>query len=304
MREYPKTNKIIRAAASFLGVLLLLLSFTEVRADADEALLWSVKSSNGAVLYLLGSVHMAKESIFPLKPVVTDAFESSGRLYVELDPDGMETAATLKIITQKGMYHDGETLIGNLDSSLKALLEPHLRLLPMGARTVLKPWLAAVTLDVLVLEKMGYKSVYGIDRYFLNAAKEKGMEYIELETPMEQLNLFADMSDDESKLFLRATLLEINKIEEYMEELLTAWSSGDEDAFEKAFFETFTTWPELAPLLERTLFARNVIMAQRLFPAMEEPGKVSIAVLGAGHMIGPRGIPAIFSGAGFEVKKY
>ena len=112
------------------------------------------------------------------------------------------------------------------------------------------------------------------------------------------------MSEAESLLFLKATLIEINKIEEYMEELISAWSSGDEAAFSDAFFEPFSTWPDLAPLLERTLFGRNVTMAQKLFYSLEEPGQVSMAVIGAGHMIGPRGIPAIFSSAGFTVRKY
>ena len=70
MGESLKTNKIFGRFAALLGALLLLLSLAASRADADEALLWSVESPSGAVLFLMGSVHMARESIFPLKPVV------------------------------------------------------------------------------------------------------------------------------------------------------------------------------------------------------------------------------------------
>jgi uncharacterized protein YbaP (TraB family) len=304
MSQYGKKPQKSRALLALLGAIVLFLSFAATKLKADEALLWSVKSPNGAVLYLLGSVHMAKESIFPLKPVIMNAFSQATRLYIEVDPDNAPKFEILGIIGSKGMYDDGRTLMEHLDPAMQALLEPRLNLLPMGSLSVMKPWLAAVTLDVLVLEGLGYRSIYGIDRYFLNLAKEKGIKYVELETHDKQINLIADMTEEESKLFLKATLLDLNKIDVYMEELLSAWTKGDEKAFYNAFFETFATYPELSPLLEKTIFERNVEMAKGLFKAVETPGLISMAVVGSGHMIGPRGIPAIFRKAGFEVTKY
>jgi uncharacterized protein YbaP (TraB family) len=302
-KSHKKQKKLLFIIA-LLGILLFSLCFSAVRAEADEALLWRIDSPNGSVLYLFGSIHMAKKTLFPLKPLVMAAFESSDRLIVELDPQNVKTFETIQVISKKGIYPIGQTLASNLPPDILALLKPHMSLLPNGSKSNLKPWLAALTLDVLVLEKLGYSAKNGVDEYFISQAKEKGLEIKELETALEQMTLFADMSDYESEIFLKSTLLDLNKVEVLMEELTTAWYTGNEPAFAVVFFDTFREWPELSPLLERTIFGRNVTMAKRLFPYLSGEKSTSFTVVGSGHLVGPRGIPAMFREAGFEVTKY
>jgi len=53
---------------------------------------------------------------------------------------------------------------------------------------------------------------------------------------------------------------------------------------------------------EAIFFERNQAMARRL-AELTRDGKTRFAVLGAGHMLGPRGIPALLCERGFEVRR-
>ncbi|MDR2613640.1 MAG: TraB/GumN family protein [Deltaproteobacteria bacterium] len=297
--------RAIPAALIALLALSLAPALAPARAEADEALLWRAVSPDGSgEIYLLGSVHMARTSLYPLKDILYRAFDRSAVMALELDPDNPRVAETMDLVAQKGFYFPPETLAGHLDPETASWLAPYAELLPGGADCNLRAWLAAVTLSVTVLEKMGYLVKEGVDRHFLARARERGMPFVELETPVEQLSVFADMSEEESVLFLRATLLEFSEIETFMDELCSAWITGDAGRFEEAFFSTFRKWPELAPLLDKVIFARNRTMFSRLGAVLATQQTPVFAVIGSGHLVGPGGIPALFAQAGWLVEKY
>jgi uncharacterized protein YbaP (TraB family) len=167
----------------------------------------------------------------------------------------------------------------------------------------MKPWLAAVTLDVQVLSALNYLMDEGVDMHFINLAEAKGIPIIALENSVEQLRIFADMDEKMSQIFLKATILELGKIREVMGELQDAWQSGNVVKFEELFFDTFKEWPELLPLVDTIIYQRNDKMFERIIPVVQQPG-VTFVVIGSGHVIGPRGLPALFEKAGYTVKKF
>ena len=65
------------------GVLLvvLLLPFANLAAEADEPAIWSLDSNGGEVL-LLGSVHLLRPEDYPLPTNVTQAYDAADRLVV------------------------------------------------------------------------------------------------------------------------------------------------------------------------------------------------------------------------------
>jgi uncharacterized protein YbaP (TraB family) len=246
---------------------------------------------------------MAKESLYPLKPAILEAFDRSTRIVVEVNDDAeTRSPEVIKFILEKGSYPLGETLLSHLDPETRDLAAPHLEGFP-GVHTSLKPWLAATLIEVLALEKKGYLPRFGVDRYFLDEAKRRSLPIGELETATEQLSHFADMDEEMSQLFLKVAILEIEKIDAFMVSMVSAWTQGDEAAFERIFFETYYDWPEFAPLLDRVLYGRNDIMVERLKPYFREDG-ATFAIVGSGHAVGPRGIPAKFREMGYSVEKY
>src|SRR5258705_10495477 len=59
---------------------------------------------------------------------------------------------------------------------------------------------------------------------------------------------------------------------------------------------------QLSSYSERMLFGRNESMAQRL-ASLARDGKLRFVVVGVGHMVGARGIPALVRDYGFRVDR-
>jgi uncharacterized protein YbaP (TraB family) len=70
----------------------------------------------------------------------------------------------------------------------------------------------------------------------------------------------------------------------------------------RLLFGSLEEHPELADFYEAVFFARNEAMAEQL-AALGGDGKQRFVVLGAGHMLGPRGIPALLASRGFRVQR-
>jgi uncharacterized protein YbaP (TraB family) len=314
-REKPRGGPGIFLAALLTGLLLAGLCAFRIEAAgqaravdspgtaAEGVFLWKAESPGGVTMYLMGSLHMAKESLFPLKSPIMESFDASERLVVELDPDGDRIGESLNFYVSKGMYPKGETLLRHLDPEVRGLIGPYVDWLPGGEKSPMRPWLAAVTLDVAALERLGYRSEFGVDRFFLKMAKSRNMEIRELETAAEQIGIFAAMKESEARLYLKVTLLDLGSVGENMETLTSSWSRGDVEAFSLAYFESLREWPGLANMFEKTIFERNELMAERLVPFLADGEKTSFAVLGAGHLLGPRGVPALLEKRGHKVEK-
>ena len=61
-------------------------------------------------------------------------------------------------------------------------------------------------------------------------------------------------------------------------------------------------WPELKVFYEKVIFERNERMAERL-GVLAQDGRLRFAVIGAGHLVGPRGIPALLHAQGFRIQR-
>ncbi len=82
-------------------------------------------------------------------------------------------------------------------------------------------------------------------------------------------------------------------------QLLDAWTGGDPAAIERAYNDAFADAPALRMALVEQ---RNRAWADELTRRAAGPGTMFIAV-GAGHLVGPAGLPALLSARGFRVAR-
>jgi hypothetical protein len=101
---------------------------------------------------------------------------------------------------------------------------------------------------------------------------------------------------------LRDTLMRAREAPDEASLLMEAWARGDDDALEEIALRPIERSPEFAPFYDKVLFERNERMAARL-AQLALDGRVRLVVVGAGHMLGSRGIPALLSARGFEIRK-
>ena len=298
-----------------LALFVLLCAFTAVSCQkkpagvvvaevtgSDQGLLWKISSSTGTV-HLFGSIHLATEEMYPLPEKVETAFDGAGQLVVEINAGPEQQAELGQMMMAKGSYPPEESLTDHISDETHVQLTRYLEGagLPAAAFNRFKPWLIALTISVLELQKLGLDPTLGIDQHFLAKAKDS-KPILELETAEEQLSLFDDLSVELQLLMLKKTLLDIDRMAEDMDEMIDAWTRGDTAAMEALMYKSMEEAPELAPFFKKLFTDRNLTMADKIADFLGTDSTYFVLV-GAGHLVGDDGIVALLKAKEFSVER-
>lgn len=260
----------------------------------NKSLCWKLDSVKGKV-YLLGSIHVGERQLYPLNKNITDAFEDSEALVVEVDANDLN--ASLKMM-EEGIYAGGQTIREHLKPKTLRLLEAKLngRNLNFNEYAIFKPWFLYLLLTNMELKKLGFDEELGIDKYFLNRASSK--KILELESADFQIKLLSGLSDDLQDIILFSTLIGLDNLEIEMEQILKAWLSGDADELERITFKSIAEYPEMSLFYEKLFYERNRNMASKIEEFLKDGGNFFV-IVGAGHLIGAKGIIKLLEQKGY-----
>jgi uncharacterized protein YbaP (TraB family) len=285
-----------------LTLAVFFLAVAPVQAVKDRALFWQVQSDS-ATVYLLGSIHYADESFYPLRREIEQAFFASDNLVVEINIDEAKAIRYRELIREKGSYQGDKTIRDEISEDTYRQLEYRLHRLglPIDMVQKQKPGVMVLTLTAVQVMKMGFMPDLGIDAYFLRGAANMNKNIIELETIDEQLDVFLNITDGE--LLLREALLSLNEAEMMMLDMIFCWKTGDAACLESLLFEdTLTSYPSFVSIYDILFFRRNEDMASDIKSFLASKGTYFV-VIGAGHLVGDKGIPNLLKKAGYRVRR-
>jgi hypothetical protein len=282
--------------ALILAALFLLGSCGAAPREAKPAL-WAVRDGDTTV-YLFGTVHLLRPELRWFEGPVRTAFDASDTLVLELVmPPEAETQALLDKLGRT----PGDPTVAALPAPEHARLEGALRQagLPPQALDRDEPWLAALTLSLLPLQKLGYDDANGVEQVLQAAAKKAGKQLTGLETAEEQFGYFDHLSAAAQARLLGDTLDGLPQTGATIDAAVAAWSKGDADALAAQLNADLAGNPELR---ETLLLRRNRAWADWIRGRMQAPGTVFVAV-GAGHLAGDASVLALLSKAGLKVER-
>lgn len=282
--------------AFLLAAILLLGSCTEAPRDARPAL-WAVRDGDTSV-YLFGTVHMLRPDLRWFQGPVRAAFDASDALVLELVmPPQAETQTLLDTLGRT----PGAPTVAALPPAEHAKLDIALRSAGLSDRALDRdePWLAALTLSLLPLQKLGYDDANGAERVLQTAATKAGKQVAGLETAAQQFGYFDHLSAAAQRRLLTDTADGLADTGRIIDATITAWSKGDADGLARLLNADLAKNPELrATLLAR----RNRAWAGWIRERMQTPGTVFVAV-GAGHLAGDESVLALLRQAGLKVER-
>lgn len=262
--------------------------------DADPAL-WVVKDADTTV-YLFGTVHVLKPGLSWFDEAVRAAFDRSDTLMLEMvEPD----AATMrKLVMAKGFNPSGRTLTEKLPADKRAAVAAALGKagLPAQAYDRMDPWMAAVTLSMAPIQRMGYQPESGAEKSLARAAKDAGKAVEGFETAEQQLGFFDALPEPAQVRFLVSSVEDMPELAQEMERMVSAWAKGDADGLAAVLNDNLKDSPEVA---EALLTDRNRNWAAAIRDRMARPGTVFVAV-GAGHLAGADSVQAQLKGYGLN----
>ena len=231
-------NKFYSLLALFyvcLAICLVACSGGRNKAEVSPATkhyLWKISDENSS-LWVLGSIHLADSTLYPLAPVIDSAFARADELAVELNMNDEKVVNEVgKESVSQGMLAEGllrDILPPEMWKTLDSLCAAWD--IPMVVFEKMRPWLVATTFSAYAFEQAGLNSEYGIDYVLLDRAAADGKAIVGLETAEEQIGALADTTESDSAgvYYLKTTLREIAELESLVKNLIHAWKTGDDD---------------------------------------------------------------------------
>jgi len=289
--------------AGILCVLLLLLAPLAVSGQPslqEKSFLWKVRSEKNSI-YILGSIHFLKKESYPLKQSIEQAFDAVSKLVLEIDLQSATPEKTRQVTLEKGLFRDGTTLQQNVDKETYDLTERRAREAGIDLRAMnpLKPWLVALTLTTMKLQKLGFDPNYGVDRYLAERAKRSGKSTGGLESLEFQIDLLDGLSRRDQEMMLRETLKELDQLDKGVEQLVQSWTKGEVGPVEEWLLAGMREYPEVHV---KVIVERN----RRWLPQIEKmiaQGENAIVVVGAAHLVGREGVIELLKQRGYTVEQ-
>ncbi len=295
-----------KASELLLAVFLAVVAGTQLAAQSPaqpgKLFLWEAVGEKGKA-YLLGSIHLARDDLYPLDKIIEGAFAESETLVVEVDLNELDESAFQLQALAAGVYGDGRTLESELSSDTLGKLQSFLkeRGVPFSLFRVMKPWLAAISVTAMEMLRLGYKPEFGIDKHFLDRAEQENRPVSALESADFQIRLLSDFSEELQELFLSQTLDDAARIPEVVDELVTAWKRGDARTIEELVLEAADD-ARMKPLYDKFFYHRNADMAAKIASMLDSGGSLFV-VVGAGHLVGDEGIVELLGDREFDVNQ-
>jgi uncharacterized protein YbaP (TraB family) len=197
------------------------------------------------------------------------------------------------------MLTDGKTLDQVIAPQLYAEVSKRAEKvgMPMMAINRMKPWLVAITLMAPTLQSAGFKPELGVDRHFYDRAIAIGMKHQALETLQYQLDRFDELPPALQEDLLKTTMEDLDTEVSSVKEMAQAWAFGNVAAIEQMTLKALQESPEL---YKRLLIERNNNWLPHVEQCLKEKAGCFI-VVGAAHLVGPDGLPALLSKKGYKV---
>jgi uncharacterized protein YbaP (TraB family) len=297
--------RLPRALTAVVAALLCSASVISAQApvrDAtrvDKGLIWKVERE-GRIGWLVGSLHLLTADFYPLPAAMGEAFASADTLVEEIDLDEAANPAFAATVLAKAFYPAGMTLSTQLTPDTYKLLTAWLAKTGLGIDTFqpMKPWMVALTLQTLALQRAGFDPAFGIDKHYDEAATKAGKQFLALETAAEQIALLDGLSPRTQDLMLRETVESTDAELTEVKAIMSAWRSGDASAVERLALTSLKDAPEIYQLL---LADRNHRWMPKIEGCLEK--RRCFVVVGAAHLVGPDGLVTLLRQRGYKVEQ-
>jgi len=286
--------------------ILTVVGCSEVKEPEDNArgIFYEVSGGENTV-YLMGSIHVGEEEMYPLHSSIEEAFNASDVLVMEIDLDNLNEMAAAQEMMEYAMYDDGTTMRDEIPEDTFEELLSYAEPLGIGEEILdlFRPWYGTMLLTEIAVEESTLSQEYGVEMYFLDKKEDRGV--IGLESISDQLLPFTLLSQESQQLYLEETLAEMENVEAQLREMITKWKEGDLEYFEELRRESIEEI--VTESFQQTQIAllddRDENMAEKIQELIEnDEEQTYFIVVGSLHLVGENSIPYNLEGMGYQLE--
>ena len=280
---------ILRALVLFAAMLLAACGATDEEWPAPSPALWQVTAPSGEQGWLFGTVHALPDGLEWRTPALDAVVADAGVLIVEIaDPGGSGGAELFEELAHTPRQpallsripaEDHEELAALLDRAGQSEAD----------FADVETWAAAL----MLANSTSVDPANGVDRALVSEAASVRA----LETRDGQLRLFDGLPEADQRALLASAIGEATSDDPVR--AIRAWLTGDMDGLDRLASDGLLASPSLRAQL---LTARNNAWLAPVMAAIERGERPLIAV-GAVHMTGDDGLPALLEARGYTIRR-
>lgn len=283
------------------GIVLILSSWPALAdTKSHPVTLWHAQGVSNSV-YLLGSIHLLRAEDHPLPSIIDAAYEDAEILVMELDMDDLDGAATQRLFNENGVLRDGTTLRDLMGEELyrRAAIAAEASDIPIDLLAQSEPWLAAITVEMMALYRIGFDPKMGVELHMTSLAIQDGKPIEGLEAVEEQLAFLDGLSLQAQRDMLLQTLEDSADMAESIDDMIRAWRHGDIEFLETQLLDSLAEHEELNDALVTN---RNLRWASQIDELLDDRDDYLI-IVGALHLVGEGGVPNLLAQRGVKIRQ-
>ena len=278
---------------ALIGLILCLSLISPLMA---QSLIWQIDSPQGTV-YLMGSIHWLKASDYPLSGAFTQVYLRADRLCFESDMREMVKPQAGQLILKKALAPSGQSLKSLTSPATYQKTGQAARKLGLKPESIerYKPWFAGMILTQTQLARAGYAPEYGIDNHYNQLAVRDGKPIEGFESLEQQLGFLDGLPDQEG--LLKMTLSELSLADSQIKNMVGAFKRGDAAALDRII-----RVQDLEGFEETIIYRRNQAWLPKIEAQLKRSG-VTLVIVGAGHLVGDRGLVSLLIKDGYKPRQ-
>ena len=289
------------------GLLAAALLLQPYAAGAESApLVYRVSDDEGHVLYLLGTIHVGREDMYPLGQAVEEAYENADAVAVEVDlyAYGQSLFKTARYSLSM-MYLPPDSAKNHLSPETYALGIEKLGM-PQAALNQMRPAMWYSLAENYVISAAGLDAMQGVDYWLMKRAHEDKKPIDELEGLEAQMETMLAIPEEALDLEIQSVLTYPEESAEGLNLLFEAWRNGDEESL-RLFLDMQEEGGEgLEAAYEEyndtLIYSRNNGFEDQAVAYLKS-GKTALIAIGAFHIIGENGLAEKLARLGYHVEE-
>lgn len=281
----------------FLAFLLILGLTGCARPEEVRPGFWLVEGPKGEKAWLLGTIHALPRPVDWRSAKIDAALNEANLLVLEvadINDDSKTARAFADLSKSPGLPPLSQRVPDDLRTELSDELQQGG--LKAGSLDPYETWAAALMLQNAISSDSENDTGNGIDRAVAKAWKGPVTEF---EGAAAQLAIFDHLPEAQQRALLSAILTEGPGRKEQLRTLQMAWARGDMDLIARTTDKDFGKQPELR---ETLLLGRNRAWTAKVEALLAQGSRPFIAV-GAAHLAGKDGLPALLAAGGWKVTR-
>jgi uncharacterized protein YbaP (TraB family) len=316
------TGKIVRFFIVCLFVVSLFSCATKgpevpTLTKFENQMLWKIEGSDHkgrlSTIYVLGTIHVGDERLYPLTTEVEDAFGYADKFYGEISSAGWDSLLLKTSMRMNRAAIEAEMIkeelgygwYDQLTEEQRALLVDKIGEATLSTIKDSMPWVTNNVLTSALSAETGYNSNYAYDMHFTEICKNLNIKLEGLDEVDTQLDVLSYGDYDFQLNMLIESINEVlensNVVKEEFVKLYEAYLTGDENKIAAITYDEIKNEvaenPELEGYYNALYLDRNTNWAETFSQLLYEGGSTFVFA-GCGHFVGADSVFEIMKSKG------